>query len=747
MDKQQLAARLLVTFLGELDEQVGTMNADLLALESAPHDAARLKSLFRVAHTLKGAARAVDVGIVEQTCHELEALLAEVRDGTRDLGPDEFALLFSAADALADAGRRLRSGQGLEGSAIAALRETLRATPSERVTGSAVRSARHAAPSSAAAERPTANPAAPDAAPHASITIDRSDGQVRVQGEKLDAVLASTGQLLIAESRVASRPAELAALRDFAAGWASEWGRTGRRLSRALEQSGAPAGLTRSLGSVEANLRRIVHETNRLATSAAGDARVLAQVTDEVSDRVRGLRMRPFAEACEALPRATRDVATAGGKEARCEIAGRDVQADRAVLDGLREALLHLVRNAVDHGIEPPDTRERVGKPREGVVAVAAAMRGDRIVVTVTDDGAGMDVQAMRDQLERTGIPVPAAERDVVNALFAGGVSTRTEATTISGRGVGLDIVRAAAARIRGHLDVTWEAGRGTTFSIECPPTLATIRALLVGIGPQTVAIPTIHIARLIHVSPDAIKRAEGREVIATPDGPVPLASLARLLPPLVERPVTGKVPVVILLVGDRRLAVVVDDLIAEEEIVLRPLNVGRASLPYLSGATLLGSGRVALVLDPPAIVAAALGLGAGAGLTLADTAAEGPAKRRILVVDDSITTRTLEQSILEAAGYEVVTAADGVAGWKALQENGVDLVVADVEMPRMDGLALCEAIRGSKRFKATPVVLVTALETAEHRARGFDVGADAYLAKSSFDQQNLLDTLAQLLG
>jgi two-component system chemotaxis sensor kinase CheA len=380
-------------------------------------------------------------------------------------------------------------------------------------------------------------------------------------------------------------------------------------------------------------------------------------------------------------------------------------------------------------------------------VAVAAAMRGDRIVVTVTDDGAGMDVQAMRDQLERTGIPVPAAERDVVNALFAGGVSTRTEATAISGRGVGLDIVRAAAARIRGHLDVTWEAGRGTTFSIECPPTLATIRALLVGIGPQTVAIPTIHIARLIHVSPDAIKRAEGREVIATPDGPVPLASLARLLPPLVERPVTGKVPVVILLVGDRRLAVVVDDLIAEEEIVLRPLNVGRASLPYLSGATLLGSGRVALVLDPPAIVAAALGLGAGAGLTLADTAAEGPAKRRILVVDDSITTRTLEQSILEAAGYEVVTAADGVAGWKALQENGVDLVVADVEMPRMDGLALCEAIRGSKRFKATPVVLVTALETAEHRARGFDVGADAYLAKSSFDQQNLLDTLAQLLG
>jgi two-component system chemotaxis sensor kinase CheA len=176
-------------------------------------------------------------------------------------------------------------------------------------------------------------------------------------------------------------------------------------------------------------------------------------------------------------------------------------------------------------------------------------------------------------------------------------------------------------------------------------------------------------------------------------------------------------------------------------------LSVGRGSLPYLSGATLLGTGRVALVVDPPAIVAAALGLGAGAGLALAEAAADGVAKRRVLVVDDSITTRTLEQSILEAAGYEVLTAVDGAAGWKALQESGADLVVADVEMPRMDGLALCEAIRGSKRFQAVPVVLVTALETPEHRARGLEVGADAYLAKSSFDQQNLLDTVGQLLG
>ena len=725
MNKEQLAARLLATFLDELEEQVRTMNADLLALESDPQEAGRLKSLFRVAHTLKGAARAAGVPLVEQACHELETLLAHARDGKIRLGRDEFALLFSAADALADAGQRVKTGQDLANSALAGLRETLRG-PKPRLAKAAA--------------------AAPPAASGPAVA-DRGDGQVRVAGQQLDAVLASTGQLLIAGSRVASRPAELAALHDFAARWATEWRRAGRRVRLTLERSGAPAAVAQSLNTMDENLRRMVHDTSRLAASTAEDARALVQVTDEVADRVRRLRMRPFAEACEALPRAVRDVAATVGKEVQLEITGGDVQADRAVLDGLREALLHMVRNAVDHGIEPPAARERTGKPRTGTVAVAAAVRGDRIIVTVADDGAGLDVPAIRAQLERRGVPVPTAARDLAHALFAAGISTRTEATVISGRGVGLDVVRAAVGRIRGTVDVTWVAGRGTTFILECPPTLATIRALLVAVGPQILAVPTIHVARLTRVMPEAIKHAEGREVIATPEGPVPLVALARLLPPLVERPVAGPVPVLTLTAGDRRLAVVVDELLAEQEIVLRPVGLGQKPLPSLSGAALLGTGRVALVLDPAAIIAAGLGVGAGAGIALAEPTPAGLAKRRVLVVDDSITTRTLEQSILEAAGYRVLTAVDGAAGWQTLQERGADLVVTDIEMPRMDGFALCEAIRGSKRFNDLPVVLVTALETPEHRTRGLEVGADAYLGKSSFDQQNLLDTISQLLG
>ncbi len=720
-----LPARLLATFRAELDELVREMNAELLALEAEPTGTEHLRSLFRVAHTLKGAARAAGVLPVEQACHALETLLAQARDGTTILGAEEFALLYSAADALGDASARLRAGESLTRSPVAALHDRL----ARRVPGSA----RAAVPRTPASGTPPA--------------VERGDGQVRVEAEKLDALLAATGQLRIAGGRAADRPAELRALQDEAARAVTEWRRRGRRLRLALERAGAPSVMAQAVTGVEEDLRRLLHETGRLAAATAEDARVLAQATNAVTERVHRLRMRPFAEACENLPRAVRDLATAGGKEMDLEVRGGAVEVDRAVLDGLREALLPLVRNAADHGIEPPAERERVGKPRRGKVTVMAALRGDRLAVTVADDGAGLDVPAVRAQVARRGLPVPATDADLVRALFEGGLSTRGEVTAISGRGVGLDVVRAALARVRGNVDVAWDEGHGTTFTLECPPTLATIRALLATVGPQLVAVPTTHVERLLRVRREDIRQAEGREVIATEEAPVPLVALARLLSPLLDRPAADPLAVILLRAGARRLAVVVDELVAEQEVVQRPVGRGDRPLPHISGATILGAGRVALVLDPVAIVGTGLDLGVGAGLSFAETRPGGPARRRILVVDDSITTRTLEQSILEAAGYDVRTAVDGADAWKALQEHGCDLVVADIEMPRMDGFALCEAIRGSTRFRALPVVLVTALETPEHRARGLEVGADAYIGKSSFDQQNLLDTIGQLLG
>lgn len=717
----RLAARLLATFADELEELVRTMNADLLALEQTPRDAPRLKSLFRVAHTLKGAAHAAGVPAVEQACHKLEELLAEARDGRNILGAGEFALLFQAADALAEAAALLKAGHDLTGSAAAGLAARLGGGPA---SGS--------------------SPVPADAAPLARA---EPGTLVRVDATRLDQLTAAGGQLLVVGSRIVQRADDVVALHELALHGSAPYRRASRTLRLACERAGAGTLAAEALRFIDAHVQQLAHQTSRTSAALTTDARLLAAAVHNVTRDVHGLRMRPIADACEPLSRTVRDVATSGGKEARLETRGTDVEADRAVVDALREALLQLVRNAVDHGIEPTEVRERAGKPRAGTVVVEAALRGDRVVITVSDDGAGLDTDAIRRSAERRGLARPADDAALADLLFGGGVSTLARATTVSGRGVGLDLVRAAALRVRGTVRVASRPGRGTTFTIECPLTLVTLRAVLVAVGPHQFAIPTDQVSRLRRVSPDEVRQVEGRTVLPGESGPIPLVSMARLLgPPLAERARAGPFPVVVLGTGARSAAVTVDELIGEQEIVLRP--AGRyepAASRFVSGATLLGTGRVAPVLDASALVAAALEPGAAAGLLPPPTAGQAP-RARILVVDDSITTRTLEQSILEAAGYEVRTAVDGASGWRILQEHGSDLVLADVEMPGMDGFALCRAVRESKRFRELPLILVTALETPEDRARGLEAGADAYIGKSSFDQQNLLDTIHQLL-
>lgn len=745
MNKEELAARLLATFVGELEEQVRRMNDDLLALESDGSDRERLRSLFRVAHTLKGAARASGVTVVEQACHLLEGMLVGPRDGTRRLGPADFSLLYDAADALVDAGHRLRGSSALDESPLALLRDRLK-FGGNAPGGFTPLPPRSSAPTQPAAPVPSAADGGPGESAAAMRGERKAESEVRVEADKLDALLAASGQLLIAGGRINGRRDELTTLHELTGQWAVEWQRYERRVRLELERHGARPRLLHSMGGLREGLRRLVQQSGQLATQATEDSRALAQATDDVGNRVRRLRLRPFAEACETLPRVVRDIGAASGKEVDLELSGTAIEADRAVLDGLRQTLGQLVRNAVDHGIESPSDRVRAGKPGRARIEVAATLRGDRLQVTVSDDGRGMDVAGIRAALVRTGAAVPDNERDLVRMLFLGGLSTRDEASIISGRGVGLDIVRAAIARMQGTVDVTWETGKGTRFIIDCPPTLATIRTVLTRLGARYLAFPTSQIERLARIDPEEIRQAEGRNVITTEESPVPLVPLGQLLPPADDHAKGDRIAVVVLRAAGQRLAVAVDELISEQEVVLRPLGSTPQPLPLVSGAAILPSGVVALVLNVPALVLAGL-KPQGSATTFSTPRTAKRARSRILVVDDSITTRTLEQSILESAGYEVRTAVDGADAWRLLQEHTVDLVVSDVEMPRMDGFGLCLAIRGAKRLRQLPVILVTALESAADRGRGLEVGADAYLGKSSFDQQHLLDTIEQLIG
>ena len=722
MSKPGLAARLREAFLADLEEQLATLNGALLALELDARSADGLKSVFRVMHTLKGAAHATDQPLVERACHGLEATLVEAREGRLSLGPVHFELLFSAADALSDAARRIAAGEIVdEATPIGRLVARL-----EGSTGALLAVETPAAPQQGSDDTP-----APAAAPSADVAV-------RVAPDKLDALLAQVGRLLAARARIAEHAEDAAALHDGVHGAHAV-------VRRLLAQHSArlPADVAEAIRAVELTLREASSRTGAVAANDIEDGRALTEVGDALADSVRRVRMLPFSSACESLPRLVRDVAAETSKPARLVVQGGDVEADRPVLDALRDSLLHLVRNAIDHGVEPAADRAARGKPPVATISVSAALHGERLTVTVSDDGGGLDIAAIRRKLATRGLPVPDSDAEVARMLFQAGFSTRDVATTISGRGVGLDAVEAALLRVRGTVDVTWQPGVGTTFTLQCPLTLAAIRAVLVRSGAQTLAVPTSNVEQLVRIRSTDIRRAEGREVVLTGAVPIPLVSLAAVLgPPFVAAPASDIFPALIVSAGDRRVALVVDAVETEQELVVRPIARGRSAMPHVSGGALQGSGALVLVLNPVSLVHQALGSRYGIGVSSA------PARRqRVLVVDDSMTTRALEQSVLEAAGYAVATAVDGVDAWRQLQADGADLLVTDIEMPNMDGLTLCRTVRASDRFANLPVVLVTSLDSADARERGLAAGADAYVGKASAGQAGLLSTVRELLA
>ncbi len=716
MDKDALSLQLLALFVEELDEHLRTLNADLLALEEAGGDAGaraeRLAALFRTVHVIKGSSRSASVRAIEVACHQLETRLGRARESGGELSRELFALFFATADALGDAQKRLRAGQSLAGGPLDQILAQLEAGAGGARTIDAAAAA--------------AASVAPEAARAAA-------GSLRVAAEKLDALVARAAEVLIAQRRVESRDEELAALQD-----------TVLALVDATRRRDGESGKRETLAPLA---ERVARDVDRLAAAMRADWRALARATRPLDDDVRRARMVPFVEACRGLERAVRDLAVASHKEARVIIEGGDVELDRALIENLRDPLLQLVRNAIDHGIEPPAARQAAGKPAAGTVTVRAEVSGTSVRVIVRDDGGGLDRESIAAQARKKGLPEPAGERELQRLLFQPGFSTARIITDISGRGVGLDVVRTQVEALHGTIEVASDAGRGVTFTLVLPLTLTTLRALVVVAGGQTFAVALSAVERIVRFSADEVRSIETREMLTLDGWPVPVLPLAAALglPPSEARP-GGMAAAVVLAAERERVAFLVDELVNEQDVVLKRFGARLKRVRFLSGATLLPSGVVALILNAPELVAGSVQRPVAASLEAQLRAAPGEKRRRIVLADDSVTTRALEKSILEGAGYEVLAAVDGAEAWRLLQDHGADLVVTDVEMPRMDGFALTEAIRRSPRFRDLPVVLVTALEREPDRARGLDAGANAYLVKSSFDQRNLLAAIAQLI-
>ncbi|MBV9125949.1 MAG: Hpt domain-containing protein, partial [Planctomycetes bacterium] len=545
MDKAKLMQRLMGTFVEELGEHVRALNHDLLALEKNPQDnqAERFVTLFRTAHSLKGAARSVNVTVIETACHHLETIMEAVRDGHRPLNPELFALLFATADAIEEAGMRLREQQDLHGAPLANLLGRLEAEATASTPGSPSAAAHPtpraqpapreaASPPAAREERPPSVPPAPEkpapvpvAAPalpagHEALVPEAGGvaATVRVSAEKLDAFLARSGEMLVARRRVLSRIEELLALRDFVANWRNEWRGLEKALGkllpreenepRALPSRTGLAGASRSavaergkqttedllsralpsqnlalLGRAGNYLRRLEKELDRLASALAGDGRFLEQAGRSLDDEVRRVRMLPFADACQGLDRMVRDLARATHKEVDLVIEGGAVELDRSVLEGLKDPLRHLVRNAVDHGAETPEKRQAAGKSPQARITVAAILRGAQVEVVVADDGKGIDLEALREQARKRRIPEPPDERELARIIFLPGLSTAKIITDVSGRGVGMDVVKSQVEALHGTVDLSWAPGKGTSFTLALPLTLTTLRALLLEAG------------------------------------------------------------------------------------------------------------------------------------------------------------------------------------------------------------------------------------------------------------------------
>ena len=714
MNKAALIESLMSTFVEEVAEHVRAFNGDLLSLESGQGDpVGLLQSLFRTAHNLKGAARAVDVEAIEAACHGLEDILAGARDGGRPLDAEAFRVLFATTDAIQDAGLRLKDAHSP-------------AAPPPRAP---------------AAAPPAAAPAAtaPALAP-AALPERRDPDSRRVSSEKLDSVLARSGELLLAVRQTERRRDDWTSLEDGASKLAADF----RRL-RTFVIPGEGTECFSAIQQLGSGIDKLRDSLERVVADAATGVRGLVRTAGELDSGVRGLRMIPFAEAGQGLDRIVRDLALAAAKEAAFKLLGHEVELDRAVAERLKDPLIHLVRNAVDHGIESPAERAAAGKPAIGSITVSAALRGAQVEIAVTDDGRGLDRERIREAARARGLSVSADDRDLLALVFHPGFSTARTLTAVSGRGVGLDVVKSQVNALHGTVAIDSVAGAGTTFTLTVPLTVTLIRALLVGSAGRTFAIATTQVMALRRLIPAEVRNVAGRELLATSHGLLPLFSLAEALglpPPRRDRGQGGFVALVEA--GTSRVAFVVDELLAEQDLVVTGLGRRLRRVPNLAGCALLEDGGIALILSAAELADSALR--APAGRLLLPSTAPQAARKRLLVADDSVTTRTLEKAILEEAGYEVRLAADGHQAWRILQKESIDLLVADVEMPGMDGVTLTETLRHSTVLPRIPVVLVTSLSSDKDRARGLEAGADAYIVKSGFDRSGLLAAVGQLL-
>jgi two-component system chemotaxis sensor kinase CheA len=725
--------KLLETFRAEAADHVSAITSGLVALENAtrPEQRAEItESVFREAHSLKGASRAVNLGKLESICQSMESLLASLRNQQTTPTPE----LFDRLHHMVGAFTKELGGLGESRSALPAVEALPTAVTPKPISRS---------PSDE-------KPALPDT--------------VRVSTARLEEILRETEELIPLKAVASYRATELREVSRALAGWEQDW-RAVRAQIRLLPvhiesnrgnltpQAG-DSGLANSLlvGLFERS-ERVVRLAGVRASTLVGalenDHRMLDRRVSDLIEDVKRVSMLPFSTLLEMFPMVVRDLCRDCGKEAELVIEGGEIEVSRRILDEMKDPLIHLVRNSIDHGVEDPAQRERRGKPRRATIRISAKPKGSsRVEVSVSDDGAGIDTNKLIGAAQSQGLLAreeaaidPARALDLI---FHSGLSTSPTITDVSGRGLGLAIVREKIESLGGGATAETREGEGTTFRLDIPLTIATFRGVVVRTGQRLFAIPTMNVARVLRVDHSLIRTVENRHVTEFEKRPVAVVWLAEALAlanPRREEPESRRWPGVLIEWTGERVLFLVDEILRDQELLVNDLGKQLRHVRNIAGAGVLESGRVIPVLNAGELLRSAATLTPG----ITPPAEEKKAKS-ILIAEDSITARTLLRSVFESSGYAVTTAVDGADAWQKVEQGSFDLVVSDVEMPRMSGLDLTQKIRANRRLSDLPIVLVTALDSPGDRERGAEAGANAYIVKSSFDQSTLLEVIQRLI-
>jgi two-component system chemotaxis sensor kinase CheA len=760
--EREIHARLLAVFKTDAEEQIRTIASGLGELAHGlcgERQAEVIEAIFREAHNLKGAAMIVRQPEIENVCQMLETLFAAWKQKEREPAPAMFELALRAIDGVSRHLEAMSSGhieagrQPLAG-IIAHIERQLLVDANPPATTASVRT----------------DP--PQAARRATQPLARkkrgrlAEQTVRVSTAQLDSLMQQAEELIVAKLAASQRLSELQEMSAHLAAWEREWAK--RRLAlAALKQSYDAmsahdrAGIDEHLDSLLEYVDRNKESVETLAASVAEatrlaerDRRVLMGTVDNLLRALNQVLMVPFSVLLELLPRLVRDLAGSQGKEVDLVIHGAEFQVDRRILQEIKDPLIHLVRNCIDHGIERTEERLSAGKPARGKIAITIMPKeGSQVEILVADDGAGIDLEQVRAVAVKQNLVSQAAaeklsKHDISAYVFRSGLSTSSAVTGVSGRGLGMAIVQEKVENLGGVVSLDTQPGIGTTFRIILPLTLSAMRGILVRVGKHRFVFPTSEVSRVARLGGAEIQNMETWGAARINGQLTTVAPLAQILglPAIWSGDKATAMPVVVVNSARQHLAFLVDEVLGEQEVLMKGLGPQLMRVRNIAGATVLSTGEVVPILNVPDLTKAVLN--AEAIFHRASDAARTAAEKQksILVVEDSITARTQLKSILELAGYSVKTAVDGEDALGVLQKESFDLVMSDVDMPRMNGLDLTAKIRTEERWADLPVVLVTALDSIQDRQRGIAVGANAYVVKKNFDQGNLLDVIRRLI-